>query len=399
MRIGVVTTSYPRRAGDPAGGFVAAHVAALRALGHRVEVVAAGAPLRDRRALRPDQAAERDVTRVASSLFAAEGAPDVLERTRWRGWLAAASFSARLTATATARARAARWELVVAHWLAPSALAALPARLPLLAIAHGGDVHMLRRTRLLGPALYALAARDARLAFVGAELLALARTAAPGLGRWLDRAAIVQPMGLDVARFAALPRAPTAPPTVLVAARLVPIKGIDVAIRALEHVRAKARLTIAGDGPLRDALVRLAAGHSEIAFLGALDTSARDRALARAACVVVPSRVLANGRREGTPMIALEALAAGVPVVASRVGGLAALAPEVALVPPDDPVALAGGIDAALAAPVAAPTLRARVGGLAWPDVAGRLHAHACQTSDIRPQTSGPETDRILTRR
>ena len=44
MQLGVVTTSYPRFPGDPAGNFVAAHVAALRALGHRVEVIAAGDP-------------------------------------------------------------------------------------------------------------------------------------------------------------------------------------------------------------------------------------------------------------------------------------------------------------------------------------------------------------------
>src|SRR6185503_19510756 len=42
MKLGVVTTSYPRFAGDPAGSFVAGHVAALRALGHDVEVIAAG---------------------------------------------------------------------------------------------------------------------------------------------------------------------------------------------------------------------------------------------------------------------------------------------------------------------------------------------------------------------
>ncbi|HEY0991783.1 MAG TPA: hypothetical protein VGD80_32240, partial [Kofleriaceae bacterium] len=43
MKLGIVTTSYPRFAGDPAGSFVAGHAAALRALGHDVEVVAAGA--------------------------------------------------------------------------------------------------------------------------------------------------------------------------------------------------------------------------------------------------------------------------------------------------------------------------------------------------------------------
>jgi glycosyltransferase involved in cell wall biosynthesis len=169
----------------------------------------------------------------------------------------------------------------------------------------------------------------------------------------------------------------------LVAARLVPIKGIDVAIRALHHVRAKTRMAIAGDGPLRDVLARLAAGRTEVSFLGALDAAARDRSLARAACVVVPSRMLSNGRAEGTPMIALEALGAGVPVVASRVGGLASLAPEVALVPPDDPVALAGAIDAVLAAPLAPALLRARVAHLAWPEVAARLHAHAQRSDQV----------------
>ncbi|HEX7836646.1 MAG TPA: hypothetical protein VF469_04235, partial [Kofleriaceae bacterium] len=68
MKLGVVTTSYPRFPGDPAGNFVAAHVAALRALGHRVEVVAAGEPGHD------------DVLRVRSRLFYRGGAPDALER-------------------------------------------------------------------------------------------------------------------------------------------------------------------------------------------------------------------------------------------------------------------------------------------------------------------------------
>jgi hypothetical protein len=42
MRIGVVTTSYPRDPDDWAGGFVAEHVRWLRAAGHEVEVLAAG---------------------------------------------------------------------------------------------------------------------------------------------------------------------------------------------------------------------------------------------------------------------------------------------------------------------------------------------------------------------
>ena len=65
MRIGVVTTSYPSHATDAAGSFVAGHVAALRALGHTVDVVAAGT----------SDATHTDVTRIGSALFARSGAP------------------------------------------------------------------------------------------------------------------------------------------------------------------------------------------------------------------------------------------------------------------------------------------------------------------------------------
>ncbi|MGE5184094.1 MAG: glycosyltransferase family 4 protein [Acidobacteriota bacterium] len=346
MRIGVVTTSYPRFAGDPAGSFVAGHVEALGELGHTVDVIAAG----------------DGPGRIASPLFYGAGAPDELER----GARGALAFTARLAWAVGRRARV--WDRIVAHWLAPSAIAALPARAPLLAIAHGGDIHTLRRTHLLALALYALRARRARLAFVSAELLALARAAAPRLARWLDDAAIVQPMGLPLARFARIARAPT--PTALVVARLVAIKGVDVAIRAARE--AGVRLVIAGDGPERAALAQLGGE-----LVGQVDPDARDRLLATAGVVVVPSRVLASGRSEGMPTIALEALAAGVPVVASAVGGLRSLAPAARLVAPDDPHALAAAIRATLAAPPPPEQLRAAVANLDWSRVASRLLEHA----------------------
>jgi len=376
MKLGVITTSYPRFAGDAAGNFVAGHVAALRALGHDVDVIAAGAPPRDDAAhdttTRDDTAhddAAHDahapstlrVIRVAGAgQIDAGGAPDQLERSPLRAGAAAIRFTARLTAAVAARARG--WDSIIAHWLVPSAIAALPSRAPLLAIAHGGDVHTLRRLRLLAPVLRALRRRDARLVFVSAQLRAIAREAAPGLAGWLDDAA-VQPMGIDLARFAALDRAPRDPPVLLVAARLVPIKGVDVAIAALPHLARPARLVIAGDGPERARLAARPAG--PIDFLGQVTTARRDELLRAASVVVIPSRTLPGGRTEGTPTIALEALAAGVPVVASAVGGLCEL-PAVHLVPPGDAPALARAIDRVLAAPPAPAALRASVAHLDW---------------------------------
>lgn len=324
--IGVVTTSYPRFAGDSAGHFVAAHVEALRKQGLAVDVLAAG----------------DGEGRIASPLFYRGGAPDMLAP------LPALSFTARM-ALAVARKR---WSSIVAHWLAPSAIAALPSRLPLLAIAHGSDIHVLQRTRLLAPLLHLLRLRRAKLAFVSRQLREIALAAAPSA--WLEQS-IVQPMGIDVARFATLERIPSR--TVLVAARLVENKGVDIAIEAMRDIDAE--LIVAGDGPLR---ARLQAMNPRVTFVGHV---AIEPLLRRAAVVAIPSR-----DREGTPMIALEALAAGVPVVASRIGGLVDL--PIRHVSPNQPRELAAAINDALAHPGE----RVNVDHLDWSAVGRRLGAY-----------------------
>lgn len=397
MRIGVVTASYPRSEGDHAGNFVAAHVAAMRAAGHEVEVIGAHT--------------------ITSELFDRGGAPDELERGGLRTYLAAARFSTQLTREVSRRAGS--WELVVAHWLVPSAMAATVATrgIPILAIAHGGDIHTLRRMRLLAPTLYALRARGARLAFVSSGLREHARRAAPRLSRWLDES-IVQPMGIDTARFDAIRAARTtrnAPPRVdatnasddvwtnaysrgvdsrhvVVVARLVPVKGVDVAIRALLATRTNVRLTIAGDGPERAALEDIARNDARIRFVGTVDAHGLDDLLREADALVIPSRVLPNGRSEGTPMIASEALAAGVPVIASAVGGLGDLG-GITLVRPDAPLALAVAIDRVLESP----PIPTAPDALAWKSVAARLFEHAgknpiCESRDTSSTASGRRT-------
>ena len=323
MIIGVITTSYPRSPGDPAGSFVAAHVGSLRALGHTVEVIAAGAD---------------------EPLFYRGGAPDLLERGGVRTLAGAIAFSAKLTARVVRRAHA--WDLAIAHWLAPSALAALPSRVPLLAIAHGGDVYTLARLHLLQPVLALLRLRGARIAFVSEQLRELANATD----------AIVQPMGVDLDHFANIASTPTTPPTLAVIARPVPIKGIDVAVAAMSHLTTPAQLVIASD----------------------VTTFERDELLGRTSIVLIPSRILPNGRTEGTPLVALEALAAGIHVIASRVGGLREL--PVTLVPPDEPRALASAIDRVLAQRPELPSpaeLRASVAARSWHRVTERLLAHA----------------------
>lgn len=373
-RVCVVTTSYPRHVGDAAGAFVAAHARAVAAGGARVEVIAAGGP----GAARIDGPIA--ITRVpaAPGLFFAGGAPDALEAGGVRAARGAAAFASRLLAACVA-ARG-RHDAAIAHWLAPGALAALTLRGPLLAVAHGGDVHLLARTGLLPAALAALAARRARIAFVSGALRDLAAAAAPArLRPWLRDHGEVIPMGVDTARLGGLPRAPiVAPrPRVVVLARLVPIKGVDVALAALAHLPTAVELVIAGDGPARGELETAAraarGGGHVVTFLGQLDAVARDALLASAALVVVPSRPLPTGRTEGMPQVALEALAAGAALVVTSTGGLADLPAPVVQAPPDQPRALAAAMARALTQPAAAHELAAITRELAWPVIEQRL--------------------------
>ena len=126
--------------------------------------------------------------------------------------------------------------------------------------------------------------------------------------------------------------------------RLSHEKGADVALRALAHV-PDATLAFVGDGPERGALEALAESlgvASRVRWLGLVDDAGR---LYRAFDAVVLS-----SRTEGTPMVLLEAMAAGVPVVASAVGGIPdVVSPaEALLVPSEDPASLAVALRAVL---------------------------------------------------
>ena len=181
--------------------------------------------------------------------------------------------------------------------------------------------------------------------------------------------------GIDLARFAFQGPNDTGP--IVTVARLSPEKDIANLLRAVPLVAAsypEARFEIAGDGPLRGDLEQLARDlnigdrltfHGELRDIPAL--------LSRARLFVLPSL------SEGISLTLLEAMARGLPIVTTHVGGN----PEVVeanvtglLVPPGDPSALAGTINAVLRDPA-----RGRVFG-----VAGRQRVENC--FDIRKMTA-----------
>jgi glycosyltransferase involved in cell wall biosynthesis len=238
---------------------------------------------------------------------------------------------------------------------------------------------------------------DRLLARLAAAIIVNSNATAARLGRLAGAAGkvTVVPNGVDPARFApgpadpelgrALGLAPTVP-VVGYFGRLERGKGVDVLVDAAARLHDKLPATaflFVGDGPLRETLsARAAAVGLPACFAGYRDDVA---ALLRLCTVVVlPSRQEAFGR------ILIEAMASGVPVVATAVGGI----PEVCtdgvtalLVPPEDPDALAVAIALTLADQAAT---GARVAAAAA-DVRGRfdLAAHAARVQAVYARMLG----------
>jgi glycosyltransferase involved in cell wall biosynthesis len=298
MKVVVLTTSYPRDASDVAGNFVAAAVEGVRALGVEVNVVS------------PASFAHFGIAYGGGIAQNLRGAP-------WKLPLVPAFLAAYARAARIASRDA---DLVHAHWI-PSAIAACATGKPYVLQVWGTDVELARRApRLVRPLL-----QRARLVLAASSFLA---DEARALGA---NAVEVVPVPLELPDD--LPE-PDDPPHVLFAGRLSPEKGILEFLAATDGVPR----VVVGDGPLRDHVPDRAG------FVPAAELS---QYYGRAAVVCVPSQ------REGYGMTAREAMAAGRPVVATRVGGLAELGPGAVLVPPRDTGELRNAITSLLADPEA----------------------------------------------
>ncbi len=276
--------------------------------------------------------------------------------TRSRGAIHTPVKYAGLARRAVAPARAA--DVIYGHFLFPTgAVAALAGRLahrPWVLTAHGADVRNLTSATIRGcsaPGIGGAAAIIAVSRYLADQLRATGVNLPP---------VRIADMGVDMTRFvpgdrrsarARLGLAPDGPLVVAVGGlteRKNPLRLLQ-AVRRVRHDLPDVRLAFVGDGPLREAVragIALEGLRGAVTLAGTLPHDQVGAWLAAADLLALPSTV------EPLGVVALEAMASGRPVVATRIGGTAEVVGRAGvLVDPLDPAAIADGIRRVLAAP------------------------------------------------
>jgi glycosyltransferase involved in cell wall biosynthesis len=177
---------------------------------------------------------------------------------------------------------------------------------------------------------------------------------------------------------------------VLAVGRLVPKKGFDVLLRACALVAAEredVELDVAGEAGEQEAelraLVHELGLRDRVRFRGPLGQGELFAEYRRATVLCAPSRVLSDGDRDGIPNVLVEAMACGLPVVATGISGIPELVEDGVnglLVAPDDP----GELAAAILRVARDPELARRLGAGGQVTVAERFDGERLATDLVR---------------
>jgi glycosyltransferase involved in cell wall biosynthesis len=409
-----LTQTYPRFEGDTAGPFIRDLARGLVRGGDRVTVLtphAAGVA-----ASWDDGGVEVVSFRYAPERREVLGYGRSLEADeRVKG---AAALAAPLYALAARRAvrrqlGRRRFDLVHAHWIVPNGIVAAAAgqkRAPLAIGLHGSDVFLAEKAGVRTFARWALS-RARLLTGCSPELVDRVRA----LGFPAERSRVI-PYGVDVAAFSPAPERrplwrerlgiPDGAPLLLGVGRMATKKGFQVLIEVLPALLAEfpeLRVVLAGGGDLLERFreaVRPWEGQVHLPGPVLRDTLPD---LYRAADLfALPAVHDGKGNVDGLPNVILEAMASGLPVVASGISGIP-LAVEDGrtglLVAEKDPEALLGALRRLLADPAAARSMgergrRKAEAELTWDAVAARYReGYLTALGDGRPVPVPPARD------
>ncbi|MDD5039545.1 MAG: glycosyltransferase [Patescibacteria group bacterium] len=349
----MLTTSFPRHRGDYAGIFVFELARSLAQRGVEVVVVAPHG-----QGLKKREARERIAIRRFRYMW-----PSSYERVGYGGGvvsnirhnvislLGLPFFLVSFLVNSVRASRGA--DIIHAHWVGAGIIGVVVRRFTrarLVVTVHGSDAYLSTRNRLFRSiSRYVLRRADGVITVAKQQ-----RDIILGLGVNPRRVAVI-PNGVSNAEeLLRIPFADAANHSVVWIGRFTEEKNPRLAIQAFQAVlihAPDARLTMIGDGPERapcEALCRKLGIQKSVAFTGAVDKRDVPRQFARHALLMLTSN------REGFPLVIIEALAAGRPVVATNVGGVSDIIQDGTagfVVPPGTPEAIADSIVKLIADP------------------------------------------------
>lgn len=320
MRLLVLTTSFPSQAFQTSGIFVQRLLSELP--GHfKICVLLPGchlplvfSPLSANFRIRQFQYAPRNWQLLVHS---PGGIPVVLKAKPWT-WALVPPFGAAMFGSALSYAGKA--DIIHAHWAFAGIIAGLVGRgigLPAVTTLRGTDVRWAEKSSAFKKALRLSIKLNSRIVTVGEDLADQVRKLAPADHKKI----VVIPNGVDDLLFSVKERSESGH-TVTVVGNLIQSKQVDVILHAFASLVGadnRLRLVIVGEGPERNKLKTLAHRLSivdRVVFKGQLSPDQVVDQLASSSVLVLASR------SEGRPNVVLEAMAAGVPVVASDIGGV-----------------------------------------------------------------------------
>ncbi|HEX6902706.1 MAG TPA: glycosyltransferase [Thermoanaerobaculia bacterium] len=349
-----LTQTYPRFEGDTAGPFIRDLARGLVRGGDRVTVLA---PHAEGLAESWDDGGVEVVTfRYAPERHEVLGYGRSLEadeRVRAKAALTAPLYALAARQAVRRQLRRRRFDLVHAHWIVPNgvAAAAVGGRVPLAVGLHGSDVFLAEKPGVRHAARWALG-RTRLLTGCSPELVDRVRA----LGFPAERSRVI-PYGVDVTAFSPAPArrevwrgrlgVPPEAPLLLGVGRMATKKGFQVLIEILPALMAEIpelRVVLAGGGDLLDGFQEAARpwGH-RVFFPGSVLRDTLPDLFRAADVFTLPAVHDGKGNVDGLPNVILEAMASGLPVVASGISGIP-LAVEDGrtglLVPEGDPAAL-----------------------------------------------------------
>ena len=366
MRVLMLCSSYPRFAEDSASVFLRHLALALSGSGADLQVLAPDHAMVSKSLQDPgiQLAHFRYFPRRRQTLAYGAGILPNLRRHPWRWFQIPFFIVAMFTSLFTACLRK-RPDIIHAHWVLPQGLVAVWVgkllAIPVVTSAHGSDVYALRGGLLAALKRYTL--RHSRAWTANTKSTALCADPAGNIPP-----PHIIPMGVDVTQFHApersgIPDPERDPPEqlVLFVGRLEKVKGVSDLIRAFallpENLLTQTRLCIAGEGTERPALEHLAQElgiAARVQFTGRVPHDALPGYHKSARLFAAPSITDRHGDTEGQGVAIVEAMASGLPVVASRSGGIKDVISHDEtglLVEPGDPRALSSAIATLLSDP------------------------------------------------